>query len=257
MGDAADRLFLILSGEVVCHREGGEKELQRLSQGNFFGESALGGSTDGQVQKRFANVVAVGSVRVASLKTLDMEQVLGPLTELLKRNFNRRVVDSVPLLGPLMPADKDDLLAVLQDVSCDAGHTIISQGAVGTTFYMIKSGSVEVFKESEGQKGKEGEGEACQLITTLKSGGYFGERALLTLEPCSATVVAAEATQLMTLDKAAFERVLGPLQNLIAREVEQREAQAARFNSSRWVEPARPTARASSIFRAEDRVSSN
>ena len=39
MGDAADRLFLVLSGEVVCHREGDEKELQRLSQGNFFGES--------------------------------------------------------------------------------------------------------------------------------------------------------------------------------------------------------------------------
>ena len=182
------------------------------------------------MQKRLANVVAVGSVRVASLKTLDVEQVLGPLTELLKRNFNRRVVDAVPLLGPLTPADKDDLLAVLQDVSCDAGHTIISQGAVGTTFYMIKSGSVEVFKDREGEKGKVGEGESNQLITTLKSGGYFGERALLTLEPCSATVVAAEATQLMTLDKAAFERVLGPLQNLIAREVEQREAQAARLN---------------------------
>jgi hypothetical protein len=38
IGDAADVLFLVLMGEVVCHREGGDKELLRLSQGQFFGE---------------------------------------------------------------------------------------------------------------------------------------------------------------------------------------------------------------------------
>ena len=41
VGGTADTLFLLLSGEVVCHRDGGGKELLRLQQGAFFGESAL------------------------------------------------------------------------------------------------------------------------------------------------------------------------------------------------------------------------
>merc|ERR1711871_1684119 len=55
----ADSLFLILSGEVVCHREGGDKELVRLKQGDFFGESAIGPSSASK--QRQANVVAVGA----------------------------------------------------------------------------------------------------------------------------------------------------------------------------------------------------
>ena len=38
MGEEAESLFLVLSGEVTCHRDGGDKELIRLKEGDFFGE---------------------------------------------------------------------------------------------------------------------------------------------------------------------------------------------------------------------------
>ena len=65
MGSEADALFIILSGEVVCHLGAGKEELMRQSAGSdsaFFGESCL---TDAKV--RGTNVVAVGPCRCAQL----------------------------------------------------------------------------------------------------------------------------------------------------------------------------------------------
>ena len=226
VGATADALFLLLAGEVVCHREGGDKELLRLRPGAFFGESALSGVE----AKRLANVVAVGEVRVAKLKTKDLQQMVGSsgVDVLLQRNFNRKVLDSVEMLALLDEGEKEYLLDALQDVSFEAGHTVIEQGMVGTDLYIIKSGSVQVL-QANGVGGTCGE---RKLINTLSSGTYFGERALLMAEPCIASVVTAEATKLMTLNKEAFERVLGPLQELLTRRVKEREAQAKRRTCS-------------------------
>ena len=62
MGQPADSLYLILAGEVACHKAG-ETEL-RLAEGAVFGESALSHASS---PKREANVVAVGTVRCAML----------------------------------------------------------------------------------------------------------------------------------------------------------------------------------------------
>ena len=75
IGDAAECLFLVLADEVVCHRSGGDEELMRLKQGDFFGESCLK-ETD-EERQRLANVVAVGKVRVGCLKSSDFKEVCG------------------------------------------------------------------------------------------------------------------------------------------------------------------------------------
>ena len=59
-GEEADSLYVILSGEVVCHRgEQSGEELIRLTQGAVFGESSI---DEGQ-PTRLVNVVAVTNVR--------------------------------------------------------------------------------------------------------------------------------------------------------------------------------------------------
>ena len=147
LGDEADCLFLVLSGEVVCHREGADgggegKELLRLGPGEIFGESALGDSDT--PHQRLANVVAVGATRVGCLKVVDFSACLGSLTETISRNFNRKVMGGVSLLDPLTEVEKDGVLEALQEVSFDEGVNVITQGSVGTNFYIIKSGSVQV-----------------------------------------------------------------------------------------------------------------
>jgi hypothetical protein len=116
--------------------------------------------------------------------------------------------------------EMENVLRELTDVSVEAGKTILEQGTQGTNFYIVKSGAVDVMQ-------KTGDAEP-QKLATLGPGQHFGERALLTDEPTVASVIATEATQLMTLDKKAFERVLPPLQDLISKKVAERDEQAAR-----------------------------
>jgi len=69
---------------------------------------------------------------------------------------------------------------------------------------MIKDGLVKV--DDVGEKFQSHE---------LGPGDYFGERALMTNEPRAATVRALKKTVVMTLDKIAFQKHLGPLQEVL------------------------------------------
>ena len=64
MGEPADALFLLKTGEVAVHKANDDGDLMRMKAGEFFGESAL----QSDDQTRQANVVAVGPV--AALKLL-------------------------------------------------------------------------------------------------------------------------------------------------------------------------------------------
>ena len=75
------------------------------------------------------------------------------------------------------------------------GERIITQGEKGDTMYVIQSGRVEVVLE-----GPNGE----VSLTILQAGDVFGEMALFTKEPRSATVRAFDQARVLTVDKRAF-----------------------------------------------------
>jgi len=75
------------------------------------------------------------------------------------------------------------------------GERIIEQGAPGQTFYVVASGTVSILTG----RGVE--------VTRLGRGQYFGEMSLLTGEPRSATVVAAEDAVLFELDRPTFAQL--------------------------------------------------
>jgi small-conductance mechanosensitive channel len=74
---------------------------------------------------------------------------------------------------------------------------ICCEGEPGNSFFMILSGSVEVFSEQIGQ-----------TIATLQKGNFFGEISLLTGMPRSATVRALEDTILFIVDHNALQKLL-------------------------------------------------
>ncbi len=84
--------------------------------------------------------------------------------------------------------------------SFDKDAVIIQEGELGRTFYIIKKGFVKILLTEEGTR------EA--RVATLKPGDCFGEMSLLTGEPSSATVKAATYTELFTLKKIEFEKML-------------------------------------------------
>lgn len=85
-------------------------------------------------------------------------------------------------------------------VSVPAGTRIVSQGESPEFFYVIQSGRVRVFRETEDRIRTE--------LTELAAGNYFGEVALVTGRPRTASVEAAVDSTLIKVSKEEFDRLL-------------------------------------------------
>ena len=87
-----------------------------------------------------------------------------------------------------------------QEVRVPAGTRIVSQGEAPEFFYVIQSGRVRVFRETEDHIQTD--------LTELGAGTYFGEVALVTGQPRSASVEALEDSVLVKVSKTEFDRLL-------------------------------------------------
>lgn len=95
-------------------------------------------------------------------------------------------------------------LATLNE-SYEAGHTIVREGEPGDIFYMIDSGSVDVFIKGKGDA----------PVVTLTSGQFFGELALLSNDVRTASCVAKTDVKCHILMRNDFNLLLGDLQSLM------------------------------------------
>lgn len=92
-----------------------------------------------------------------------------------------------------------------------SGEIVVRQGDKNADrFYIVEEGQLKA--EIEGI-----EGEVC---ARMERGSYFGERALLKDEPRAATVTATEDSKLLAMDRAAFLRLMGPMSDILARNME-------------------------------------
>jgi serine/threonine-protein kinase len=80
------------------------------------------------------------------------------------------------------------------------GHTIIREGDVGDSAYMIMSGTCRVFRTVDGQH---------ETLGTMAAGDVFGEMALLLDEPRAASVEAVDDTVVLVLGKDLMQEGLG------------------------------------------------
>ncbi len=80
--------------------------------------------------------------------------------------------------------------------------------------YFVKSGSVEIRIREALNKSD------YIVVTTCQPGDYFGERALLYNERRAATAVATMHCQLLVLDRADFNRLLGSAKDVLKRQAE-------------------------------------
>jgi type IV pilus assembly protein PilB len=100
--------------------------------------------------------------------------------------------------------DEDELqeLAIrMKDRVYPPNTAIVREGASGDAMFIIKDGRVEV-KKREPALGVD------LTIATLNGGACFGEMALLTGKPRSATVLTTVATEVFVLEKKDFEAAL-------------------------------------------------
>ncbi|MBE9128332.1 cyclic nucleotide-binding domain-containing protein [Coleofasciculus sp. LEGE 07081] len=101
----------------------------------------------------------------------------------------------VEVMQNLPPQEKQALVSFLKPVYAQPGDILCEEGTPGDYFYMIVDGEAEV------RKGR-------KVLNTMKPGEVFGEMALLTGEPRSATVVARTPMELYQLHREHFHSVL-------------------------------------------------
>jgi putative ABC transport system ATP-binding protein len=108
--------------------------------------------------------------------------------------------------GGLTAAEVVEIAEKMRGHRFARGDVIVRQGEVGETFYLVRSGSVDVTRRA-GTAGPE------DHVTTLGPGACFGERALIEDELRNASVVAAEEVEVYILTKIDFWRLLAQIPN--------------------------------------------
>ena len=107
----------------------------------------------------------------------------------------------IPLFQSIPEGELLRLNENLKPVSIAKGEIIISEGEVGDCLYIIRRGQVKVIAEVKDA------GEPV-VLSFLGAGDYFGEMALITGEPRSATVLAEQDCSLYEVKKTDFDNLV-------------------------------------------------
>jgi len=105
------------------------------------------------------------------------------------------------LFKALENEDLEKLSNKLKERVYPPNTAIVREGASGDAMFIIKNGKVEIRKKEQSLG-------VDLTIATLGSGACFGEMALLTGKPRSATVMAVAATEVFVLEKKDFDSLL-------------------------------------------------
>ena len=106
----------------------------------------------------------------------------------------------MPLFATMEQAELELLCSRLRAEHFPAGREIIRQGDRGDKFYIIRQGHVQVtVRDEQG---------AMQMTNQLERGDYFGELALLHDAPRSATCRATVPTDVLSLSRQDFDRLV-------------------------------------------------
>ncbi len=87
---------------------------------------------------------------------------------------------------------------------------VIKEGEEGNTFYLVMSGEAVATKTVE-------RGKPPKEVYQYGPGDYFGELALIKNEPRAANIIAKTPLQLVALDRQSFKRLLGPIEEILNR----------------------------------------
>jgi len=199
-GDDGDFLFVIDKGVCECFKkfpdDEEEKMVKTCNPGDVFGELAL-----------LYNLPRAASVEACELTVcwrLDRATfnhiVRTAATE--KRERNLSVLQKVPLLKAMGSYELGQLADGLLSETVQGGEAIITQGEPGEKFYILESGTAIAKKDGV-------------QVMDYKEGMFFGELALIKNEPRAASVEATSKCKVLSLDRKAFRRLLGSLDQLL------------------------------------------
>lgn len=201
-GEPGEHLYLIGMGQVsltATDAQGRKKVFSHLKEGDFFGERAFMSRV---AHKDEALAESECSILVVDRATFDAWVAEHPEMRTTVEEFYReRVLARVLAITPIFEGVPTEARLALADKftlrTFEDNDVIMRAGEVGDTFYLIRSGRVELIVSSP-------DGDEV-LNATLGEGEFFGEVALLTGRPRTATIHARGPVELMELSRADFD----------------------------------------------------
>ena len=187
-GEPSDAMYLVLRGE-----------LQRRSRMRSRGRSSSAGSS-GRTRRRDAD--PLGGTRMATVRAISEAEVVRTSRHAVERLVRRNQLVSIPSthFGVLDGAMLGEIEAGIEWKTLARGATLFEQDELADRVYILVSGRLQaVVGDAAG---------GARILGEIGRGEIIGEMAILTGEPRSARVRALRDSELVSLDRQAFDRLV-------------------------------------------------
>lgn len=193
-------VYVSSTGKLETGVDGAGKKVNTISSGGSFGELALMYNAP-----RAATVMSTEQSTLWALDRVTFRRILMD-SAFQRRKMYEAFLAEVPILESLTNYERSKVADALRTEKFPAGHKIIAEGDPGEDFFLLESGSAEVFKRG-----------TDAAVHKYSKGDYFGELALLDDKPRAASVIASTEVKVAALGKDGFQRLLGPVEQLMRR----------------------------------------
>ncbi|HRW07296.1 MAG TPA: cyclic nucleotide-binding domain-containing protein, partial [Caldilineaceae bacterium] len=208
IGEAGDAIYFVENGEIELTEEnssGVVVEKARVGAGGFFGEMSL---LTGVIRTEDSTATRNTNLWILYKSDLDALSVQHPaISKALSQGLATRLAEPEPeqddlehfrafaILSDLSPADLRQVTRYLRPMRYRADETIYQADAPADALYFLERGQVY----AQGMDGNS---------WVLGAGDTFGERAILSGEPHSSTVIADSDVDVWMLAKEDFDVVV-------------------------------------------------
>src|SRR5256714_2143570 len=105
------------------------------------------------------------------------------------------LIKKVPLFSKLSKKGLEDVAQIADELDLPAGKVMATQGDRGREFFVLLEGEADVTKGD-------------RSINTMRDGDFFGEIALVTKMPRTASVTATSDVRVLVITERAFDALL-------------------------------------------------
>ncbi|MEX2274698.1 MAG: cyclic nucleotide-binding domain-containing protein [Actinomycetota bacterium] len=196
-GERATAFYVVRKGVIHIESEhpdtGDTQVLTVLKHGDSFGEVALLETTPRAATARAAMEAELFEIDKGTFDRLLADEIDAP-----KFGLTLQAMAEIRELSAFTHLSSDALGQLLEHgawVTAGPGEALVEQGGEGDAFYAIRSGRMDVVRDTE-------------VIASLGPGDYFGETALLTDAPRNASVVAHTPVRAFRLSRRGFDEVI-------------------------------------------------
>lgn len=107
----------------------------------------------------------------------------------------RQMAQRIDLFQKLEPSDVAAIFKKGMTMHVPKGNVVFHEGTTGNTMFIVLGGRIDLYRSKK-------------PIASLKTGDMFGEMALISEEPRSATAVAGEDANLFVLSETTFQKLM-------------------------------------------------